>query len=231
MSSSSFSRDFYRRPVHIAPVEEHTLRPHCTTFSDNGKTTATCVIDSSSYGRDDAHMTQRPLSGVCFAVSIIITALIIWLLVRCFWPKERPAVAVMSCGAAEQRPPGGVPPLEGAANAKMLIPLHDHIQVSHVLAGSGAAIVLVYAPWCPHCTTFLPKMQEFASRCTTPGLQYYTINGDDAAMKDVVRELGVSAFPHCIGKQQAQRGGKMIKMDPAGPDQVMAALQSLRTSL
>jgi thiol-disulfide isomerase/thioredoxin len=55
--------------------------------------------------------------------------------------------------------------------------------------------IVVYAPWCPHCTGIVDDMDKLAKGFKNYGIDVNAINSDNPDNKELVEDLGVNGFP------------------------------------
>tara|TARA_Y100001970_G_C14198075_1_gene839355 strand:+ start:1550 stop:1966 length:417 start_codon:yes stop_codon:yes gene_type:complete len=80
------------------------------------------------------------------------------------------------------------------------------------LGNSGKKLVLFYADWCPHCTSFKPDWDEVANTSNNGSIKkLISVNvGDNSSeSKKVMKEYNVEGFPTIILIDQTSSSKKM----------------------
>jgi thiol-disulfide isomerase/thioredoxin len=68
-------------------------------------------------------------------------------------------------------------------------------------------IVLIFAPWCPHCHTALPKFMEISPDVKANKMDMAIINAE-MVQKDLLESLGVTHFPFLVKSHDGLLSGK-----------------------
>lgn len=107
---------------------------------------------------------------------------------------------------------------EGPVTAEL-----DEAQALNTLSGSkGAAVVMIYAPWCGACKMTKPAYEEAARASTNVPL----LMVDGMKARAVMDKYAVKAFPTILG---VRADGKITPFQgPRGKDQLLAFAQSLK---
>lgn len=93
------------------------------------------------------------------------------------------------------------------------------------------ATVLFHAPWCPHCTRFMPEYEKF---CTKNDSCYkYDMAAKGELLKSVPAlqstQMAVNGFPTVIMFSK-QHGGGFVYNGPRTADGLQNSLDALRSS-
>lgn len=148
--------------------------------------------------------------SMCKIVSFAIALLVIWWVVQKFdctrymrpvshvvngmlgsvvSDKSDKSVTDLTPGSTDGKADDGTKMKNDAAVEKFL---HAHAH----------SAVLIYAPWCPHCTTCMPKFCEAAKQAKVP---FAVINADLVSPK-TLEHFNVRFFPHVARVQKAEDG-------------------------
>ncbi len=101
---------------------------------------------------------------------------ILVLLVAVFWPRDTPLISTSFSAHL------------GNLGGKISLEAYEGFEDS-----KGKTFALFYAPWCPHCTNFLPEWDNATKKNTNQDVKMVKINCDDNP--DMAEKHDVKSFP------------------------------------
>ena len=62
--------------------------------------------------------------------------------------------------------------------------------------GDSGMMLMFYATWCPHCTTFKPEFEQAAKDCDDADVTFCLVEGSNA--RKVLQDFEIRGFPTCV---------------------------------
>lgn len=106
------------------------------------------------------HASNYEDSGMMPAVAVLIMVLIVSIVVYCICKKRR-ASSCRACASARRSQSGDK---GGDHDDDTPVDAESDEHLDEIVSSGKKTIVIFWAPWCPHCKTFLPEFEKACAK-------------------------------------------------------------------